>query len=334
MSSGGMRGQFLALAVGAAVLAALPPLLPPAQEAVAVRTLIFALMAVAWNVMSGFGGMFSFGHAAFFGLGAYADAYLLTRYGLSPWLGMAVGALLAAGFGALTGFLCFRYRLTGAPYALATFAFAETLHLLALQFTPTKAAAGMNIPLVRGSSWAMLQFPAGSPDYFWTALGLTAIAVAATIALLHSRTGRYVIAIREDETAASALGVPVLRHKLTAIAVSAAITAVAGAFYTQYYLFVDPDLAFGSAVSIQAILPPVIGGIGTLWGPLVGAAILGPLSDVTATLLRNPPGALAFLQNRSGLDVIVYAVLLIVIVIALPNGVHGALRARLSRSPR
>jgi branched-chain amino acid transport system permease protein len=323
-----VRRQLIALAAGVVVLAALPSLLPPAQEAVAVRTLIFALMAVAWNVMSGLGGMFSFGHAAFFGLGAYADAFLLTRYGLSPWLGMVAGALLAAGFGVLTGFLCFRYRLRGAYFALATFAFAETLHLLALKFAPTKAAAGLNVPLVQGSSWGALQFPPGSPNYLWTALGLTALAVAATIGLLHSRAGRYVIAIREDETAASALGVPVLRYKLATIAVSAAITAVAGAFYTQYYLFIDPDLAFGSAVSIQAILPSVIGGVGTVWGPLAGAAILGPLSDVTATLLRDPPGALAFLRGRSGLDVIMYAVLLIVIVVALPKGILRGRGAR------
>ncbi|MQA85825.1 MAG: branched-chain amino acid ABC transporter permease [Streptosporangiales bacterium] len=323
--------QLLVLVIGAAAVATLPFILPPAQEAVAVRILIFALMGVAWNVMSGYGGMFSFGHAAYFGLGAYAGGYLIVRHGVSPWIGMAVGAALAAAFGVTTGFLAFRYRLKGAYFALATFAFAEMLHLLALSFEPIEAAAGLNVPLLQGSSWWMLQFPPGSPNYFWAILALTVLAVAATIALLRSKSGGYVIAIREDEQAASSLGIPVMRYKLLTVGVSAAMTAVAGAFYVQYYLYINPDLAFGSAVSIQAILPSVIGGIGTIWGPLIGAAVLGPLSDVTATLLRDPPAALAFLEGRSGLDVILYAALLIVIVLALPKGVYGALRSYFAR---
>lgn len=325
--------QLLVLAVGTLVAATLPLVLPPAQQAVAVRILIFALMGVAWNIMSGYGGMFSFGHAAYFGLGAYGSGYFLVEHGVSPWLGMAAGAAIAAAFGVGVGFLAFRYRLRGAYFALATFAFAEMLHLLALNFDPIEAAAGLNIPLIEGSSWWMLQFPPGSPNYFWTILVLTALAVAATIALMASKAGRYIVAIREDEQAASSLGIPGMRYKLLTVAVSAAMTAVAGGFYTQYYLYINPDLAFGSAVSIQAILPSVIGGIGTIWGPVIGAAVLGPLSDVTATLLRDPPAALAFLQGRSGLDVIVYAGLLIIIVLALPKGVYGALRARFARGP-
>lgn len=323
--------QLAVLAAVTVAAAALPFVLPPAQEAVAVRVLIFALMGTAWNVMSGFGGMFSFGHAAFFGLGAYADAYLLVVHGVSPWVGMACGALLAAGFGVLTGFLSLRYRLKGAYFALATFAFAEMLHLFAINFEPVQGAAGLNVPLIEGSSAWMLQFPAGSASYFWAILGLTVLAVAATIWLLSAKLGQYVLAIREDEAAASSLGIPVMRYKLVTIAISAAMTAVAGAFYTQYYLFVNPDLGFGSAVSIQAILPSVIGGVGTIWGPLIGAMILGPLSDIAATLLRNPPEVLSFLAGRSGLDVILYAALLVIIVLALPKGLYGALTARLAR---
>ncbi len=134
------------------------------------------------------------------------------------------------------------------------------------------------------------------------------------------------MAVRDDEDAAAAVGVPVMRTKLLTIALSAAITSLAGAFYVQYYFFVDPTVAFGPGVSIQAILPAVIGGAATIWGPVIGAAVLGPLNDLTATLLRNPPAALDFLQGRAGLDVIVYAVLLILIVLLLPQGVYGALR--------
>jgi branched-chain amino acid transport system permease protein len=152
-----------------------------------------------------------------------------------------------------------------------------------------------------------------------------------SIVFLRSKTGRYVLAARDNEVAASALGVPVMRYKLITIALSAALTSVAGVFYVQYYLFVNPDLAFGSSVSIQAILPSVIGGVGTIWGPVIGAAILGPLSDVTATLLRNPPEALSFLAGRNGLDVVLYAALLVVIILVLPKGVYGWIRGRFRR---
>jgi branched-chain amino acid transport system permease protein len=321
-----MRRQFAVLGVLVVVLAFLPLVLPPAQEAVAVRVLIFALMAVGWNLMSGFGGMFSFGHAAYFGLGAYTGAWLLVKHGVSPWLGMLAGAALAAGFGTLIGFLALRYRLRGAYFALATFAVAEMLRLLATSSDLVNRAVGYNVPLLQGNSWSMLQFPAGSPNYFWVGLGLVAVAVAISVLYLRSRAGQYTIAIRDDEVAAASLGVPVMRYQLLTIALSAAITAVAGVFYVQYYLYVNPDLAFGASVSIQAILPAVIGGVGTVWGPVVGAVILGPLSDVTATLLRQPPEFLGFLAGRGGLDVMLYATLLIVIVLTLPQGVYGALK--------
>jgi branched-chain amino acid transport system permease protein len=319
------------LGVLVAVLAFLPLVFPPAQQAVAVRVLIFALMAVGWNLMSGFGGMFSFGHAAYFGIGAYTGAWLLVEHGVSPWLGMLAGAALAAGFGALIGFLALRYRLRGAYFALATFAVAEMLRLLATNSDLVNRAVGYNVPLLQGNSWSMLQFPAGSPNYFWVGLGLVALAVAISVLYLRSRAGQFTLAARDDELAAASLSVPVLRHQLLTIALSAAITAVAGVFYVQYYLYVNPDLAFGASVSIQAILPAVIGGVGTVWGPVVGAVILGPLSDVTATLLRQPPEFLGFLAGRGGLDVMLYAVLLIVIVLALPQGVYGAARERWQR---
>lgn len=315
----------------AVLLAPLPLLLPPASQAVAVRVLLFAIMAVGWNVMSGFGGMFSFGHAAYFGIGAYVSVWLLVERGISPWLGMAAGVIAAALFAAVTGFLTLRYRLKGAYFALSTFAFAEILRLLAINSDLVNRAVGYNVPIRPESSLAFIQFEPGSPAYFWIALALTVAAIAVSILFLRSRTGRFTVAVRDDEDAAAAVGIPVVRTKLMAMALSAAITSVAGAFYVQYYFFVDPDVAFGSSVSIQAILPAVIGGVGTIWGPVVGAVVLGPLNDVTATLLRNPPPALDFLQGRAGLDVIMYAALLIVIVLALPQGVYGALRERWRR---
>lgn len=317
--------------VGGALAALLPFVLGPAQESVAIRVLIFALIGTGWNVMSGLGGMFSFGHAAYFGLGAYTSGYLLIEHGVSPWLGMIAGALLAALFGVGTGFLALRYRLRGAYFALATLAFAEMLRLVTLNLELTNKAIGLNVPLVKGSSWSELQFPAGSPNYYWVALGLTVAAVLAVIFFLRSRTGQYALAVRDDEDAAASLGVDVMRVKLTTIALSAAITAVAGTFYMQYYLFVNPDLVFGNSISIQAILPAVVGGVGTVLGPVVGALVLGPLADLSASLLRNPPPGLDVLQGRAGLDVMIYAGLLVLIILVLPKGLYGSARAWRSR---
>lgn len=316
---------------GGAVAALLPFVLGPAQESVAIRVLIFALIGTGWNVMSGLGGMFSFGHAAYFGLGAYTSGYLLIDHDVSPWLGMVAGALLAAVFGVVTGFLALRYRLRGAYFALATLAFAEMLRLVTLNLGLTNKAIGLNVPLVKGSSWSKLQFPAGSPNYYWVALGLTVLAVLCVIFFLRSRTGQYALAVRDDQDAAASLGVDVMRVKLTTIALSAAITAVAGTFYMQYYLFVNPDLVFGNSISIQAILPAVVGGVGTVLGPVVGALVLGPLADLSASLLRNPPPGLDFLQGRAGLDVMIYAGLLILIILVLPKGLYGSARAWRSR---
>lgn len=331
MSRSPAARQFAILIVGTALLALLPYVLPVERHAVAVRTLTFAIIAVGWNVMSGYGGMFSFGHAAFFGIGAYADAYLLVSHGISPWIGMLVGAGTAAGFGVATAYLLLRYRLTGAYFALATFALAQMLLLLVSNLDVLRKTLGFNVPILRDSSWPMMQFEQNSNNYIWIPLGLLALALAVNIQLVHSRTGQYVMAIRDDETAAESLGVPVMRYRLVAVAISSAITAAAGAFYTQYYLYVDPDSAFGGTVSVQAIVPAVIGGIGTIWGPVVGAAVVGPLSEVTATILRDPPAALAFLEGKSGLDVGTYGILLILIVLFLSRGIYGSLAERFRR---
>lgn len=319
--------KHLVALVAIVVLAAFAPyVLPASQQAVAVQVLIFAIMGVGWNLMSGFGGMFNFGNAAYFGLGAYADAYLLVEHGVSPWIGMVVGAVLAAVLAAVIGFLTYRYNVSGAYFALATFAFAEILRLIATKTDFVHRSIGFNVPLLPHSSWSKLQFPAGDHRYYWIGLGLLALALLVTIAFLRSRSGQWTLAIRDDEAAAGSLGVNVLRYRLQAMALSGAITSVAGAFYTQYYLFVNPDLAFGQSQSIQSILPAVVGGVGTIWGPVIGACILGPLNNATATLLRNPPDFLMFLQGRSGLDVVIYAVLLILIVLLLPKGIYGSIR--------
>lgn len=325
------RNAFVVLGALAVVLAVLPFVLNERFESVAVLTLIFAIIAVAWNLMSGYGGLFSFGHAAFFGVGAYTDAYLVVEHGTSPWIAMAVGAVLAALMGIGIAFLCLRYELAGPYFALATFAFAQMFLLLVQNLEFLRKTEGFNLPILGGESLWMLQFPQGSDLYIWIPAAILVLALAGTILYVHSRPGQFVQAARDDQVAAASLGINVMRTRLLAVGMSCALTAVAGAFYTQYYFFVGPEQAFGASVSIEAIVPAVIGGVGTIWGPLIGALIVGPLAELIKTVLRDPPSYLEFLQGVTGLDVAVYATLLIVIVLFMPKGIYGTLKERWRR---
>ena len=325
------RRQFVALAVFVVVVGLLPLGLSDRGESIAVRTLIIALLAVGWNLMSGYGGLFSFGHAAFFGIGAYTDAYLVVEHGTSPWMAMAAGALLAAVAGTLIAYLCLRYRLAGAYFALATFAFAQLFLLVVQNVEALGKTEGFNLPILPEESFWMMQFESGSSMYLWIPLGLLAASLALVIAFTNSRAGQRVQAVRDDETAAESLGIGIMKYRLIPVALSCSIAAVAGAYYTQYYFFVGPEQAFGAKVSVEAIVPAVIGGIGTVWGPVIGALVVGPLAELIAELLRDPPQSLSFLEGLTGLDVVVYSVLLVAIVIFMPKGIYGTLRDRRRR---
>lgn len=310
------------------LLSPLPHLLNHFQSGLAVRILLFALLATAWNLMSGFAGEFSFGHAAFFGVGAYTSGWLLIHLGLSPWLGMVAGATLAALLGVAIGLLSFRYRLKGVYFALGTFALAEVLRIIANGSELVNASRGLTVPIRAGTSWSMLQFPSGAAEYFYIALGLLASALVLVIALIRSRWGLLILAVRDDAEAAAAVGIDALRWKLLAIGLSAGITAIAGSFWLQYYFFLNPELAFGSALSIEILLPAVVGGVRTIWGPVIGAVAVVLLGQWAAALERTPPPELSFLQGVHGLDLVIYGAALIVIVIVLPRGLFGLTRIR------
>lgn len=284
-----------------------------------VLALFGALMAQAWNVLGGFGGQFSFGHAVFFGTGAYAMAVLQVKLGVSPWLalpiGVALGALVGVGIGALT----FRYGLRGSYFALATLAFAEIFRILANTVSFTGAGAGIQVPLDR--TLAALQFSARA-GYLYFALALVLAALVLTVWLRHSRFGAWLQAVRDNEDGAAALGVNVYRVKLGAIALSGALMGAAGAFYVQYLNYIDPGLAYGPHYSVEALVAAIVGGMGTVWGPVAGAFFLHLLSDLTRNSFGDVPG----------INMVVYGLLLIVFVMFAPRGLMGwldAARARL-----
>lgn len=317
--------HLLGLVVLCVVLTPLPLVLDRFHAGLAIQVLLYALLGVAWNLMSGFAGEFSFGHAAFFGIGAYAAGFTIAQLHASPWLAMVLGAALAALLGGVIGLLSFRYRLRGVYFALATFAVAEMLRFVVIGFDVLNGPRGLTIPLLGESSWAMLQFPAGAPEYFYVALGLFAAAQLCVILLIRSRWGLLIIATREDAEAAAAAGVNTLGCKLLAIAVSAALAAIGGVYYTVYYLFINPDVAFGPTVSIAILLPAVVGGTGTVWGPVAGSLVVTVLGQAAVGLTRSPPAYLAFLEGIAGLDRILYGAALIVMIAFVPKGLVPAL---------
>ena len=278
-------------------------------------TLFFALLGQSWNILGGYGGQVSFGHAVFFGTGAYVSAVLQVRYGLDAWSSAALAVAAGALVGAFIGALSFRYGLRGSYFALVTLAFAEVFRVLANAWDFTGAGFGMLIPMKPGA--ANFQFT-DRVTFYYVMLSLVVIAYGITWWLERSRFGAYLVAIRENEDAARALGINAFRIKLAAITLSGAMAAVAGVFYMQYYLFVDSHVGYGAAMSVNALLGPLIGGAGTVLGPLIGAVALGSLAELTSIWLGKQPGV----------NLLAFGVLLLVILRFLPNGLMGLLRGR------
>ena len=283
-----------------------------------VTTLLIALAGQGWNLLGGYGGQYSFGHAAFFGTAAYATAILQVRYGINAWLGLGAGILAGALMGATIGALCFRSGLRGSYFSLVTLAFAEVLRIISSVAPITGAGVGTLIKLdLRPEAF---QFQSRVP-FYWIILALLALSLVVVRATENSRFGAYLVAIRENEDAASALGINTFAVKLVAMTISAAITSAAGCFYAQYFLFIDAAIAYGPRVSIDALLAPIVGGAGTLFGSLFGALAIKTLGEATKLLTGEAPG----------LDLVVYGVLLIAVVGFLPRGMAGLMAALVPR---
>ncbi|AUA57478.1 leucine/isoleucine/valine transporter permease subunit [Achromobacter spanius] len=274
-------------------------------------SLYAALLSQAWNILGGYGGQLSFGHALFFGVGAYAQALGQLSLGINPWLALPMAIALGALTGLAVGGLTFRYGLKGSYFALVTLAFAEVFRILALSAPFTGGGVGLMVPLQEGA--ANMQF-VSRRGYIYLLLAFVVLALAVTAWLRHSRFGAYLQAVRDNEDAARAIGVNPLRVKLGGIALSAAFMSAAGAFYVQVFQYIDPGIAFGSAVSVEALVGAIVGGMGTLWGPVLGAVALHGLADLTRNLFGELPG----------ISMVIYGVVLILIVMFLPRGISGS----------
>lgn len=310
------RAQWLTAAVVAAVALFYPAVfVEPYMRHIMVMIFIWGLMAQGWNVLAGYCGQISLGHAFFFGIGAYSAGYLFTHHGISPWIGMAVGVVLsmlaAAAIGAPT------FRLRGHYFAIATLVIGEIAHIVFLNWETVGGATGLWIPVERGSPWLDMQFHETKLPNYYIGLAFLALATAIVYKLERSKIGFYLRAVREDPEAAQSLGVDVTRTKMIAIMISAAFTSVAGTLYAQYTLIIDPETVLTLLLSILVVLMTMLGGLGTLWGPIIGAAVLVPISEGTRVWFGGTGGAE---------DLMIYGVLIIVIAVCYPSGLIGLAR--------
>jgi branched-chain amino acid transport system permease protein len=309
------------MALLAAVLAFPAVVTLPFPRDVMIRIFLYATLASAWNILAGYCGQISLGHAVFFAAGAYTSSMLVTLYDLTPWLGMAAGALIAVALSQVIGYPVFRLR--GHYFAIATIAVGEIVHVLMVNWDWVGAARGIYLPIKRPDSLLNLQFHQTKAWYYYIALALLLLALGVTRWIERSRSGFYFRAVREDQDAAASLGVAVAAQKRRAIAVSAALTALGGSFYAQYVLFIDPESVLALSLSILICLVAVLGGVGTLWGPVIGAAVLVPLNEATRIWLGG---------TGKALDLVIYGALIVVIAVLQPAGLVGLAR-RWRRAP-
>jgi branched-chain amino acid transport system permease protein len=308
------KGRVLAVLLFAAFAAA-PLLADRYALSVLILVMYFAYLGQAWNLLMGFAGQLSLGHALYLGLGAYVAAGLWVRFGVPPWIGVFAALPVAACAGAFIGWLGWRFSIEGVYFALLTIAFAEFTRIGFDHLDFTGASAGLFLPITGEGARSSWNLGGGPLLFYYLALALATGATALAAFLLRSPVGYRWVAVREDAEAARALGVNVFRARMTAMLVSAAMTAVAGVFYAFYYRNLFPSQVFDISRSIELILAPIVGGLGTIFGPIVGAMILTPLGEALIALTErlgiSAPGAKA----------VFYGLALMIIISLRPNGV-------------
>jgi len=275
------------------------------SQHVLILVLLYVALGSVWNILGGFAGQLSLGHAAFFGIGAYTSAIIASKTALSPWWALIAGPILVLPIALAVGWICFRLR--GPYFSLATIAVGEVVRLVALNWSDlTGGAVGV---VIRPSIFS----GTNKVPYYYIVLGIAAGSVALCHGIRRSRLGYYLMAIREDEETAESIGIDTAKYKLIALAISASLTAVAGAFYANYFLFVDPTIVLPLALSVEIVLMAIIGGLGTVVGPVLGAALLKLSSEV-------------FRNEFEQANLLIYGALLVIVILFMPGGLMGGLR--------
>jgi len=280
---------------------------------VMIMVFLFAMMGVAWNLMGGYAGMFSFGQAAFFGIGAYTSTFLLLTYHVNPWLGLFAGGVLAALTAAAIGIPCSNLR--GHYFAIASIAFAEIVRIHFNNWKLIGAAEGLSIPIME-ESLGNFVFNSTKVPYYYIILAFLVLSVLICRYISTTKMGYYFRAIKESHDVAEGMGIDVVRYRLAAIMISAFLTAMAGTFYAQYILYLDPESVLVLPISVQIVLVAMLGGAGSIMGPVIGSAILLPLSEYTRVFLGH---------KGTGLDMMIYGALIMLISVYQPKGVWGLL---------
>ncbi len=322
-----MNRSAVLLAVFALALLALPAMVNNYVLSVAVLILYFAYTGQAWNVMMGFAGQLSLGHSLYVGVGAYAAAALYTHYHVGPWAGVWVAMLACMLLGAVIGFLAFRFGISGVYFALLTIAFAEFTRIGFDHLDWLGGSGGLFLRVERRDVNDLANLRGSPVMFYYVMFALAAAAFAFCAWLLRSRAGYYWQAIRENEEAAQALGINTFRYKMLAVVISSGMTALAGVFFAFYYNNLFPEQIFHISRSIEIILGPIIGGLGTLFGPVLGAVLLAVLADGITELIA------ALGVDIPGVKQVFYGVTLLLVVMFLPNGIWPAIASRLGIRP-
>jgi branched-chain amino acid transport system permease protein len=304
------------------VLLALPAVASSYVATIFILIFFYAFLGQAWNIVGGYAGQLSAGHAAFVGIGGYTSTLLSLQLGITPWLGMFAGAGLAAALGAVIGYLGFRFGLRGFYFVLLTVAFAEICRIAVSNLELTGGALGLYITFTGDPRQFQFQ---DSRAYYYLALGLMLLATGIVRVLERRRFGVYLAAIREDESAAAALGVDAFRYKMLAMMLSSFLTGLGGTFYAFYLFSLQPNSLFGIPLSVEIILRPIVGGSGTLLGPILGSFILTPLGELSRAYFGQ--------GGWHGAHLVAYGALLIGVVLFIPEGAYPRLRRVLSRPP-